>query len=301
MIIYLDQNKWIELARMAYGKDNSARAKRVLRDFEFASNSGHVEIPLSSFHYVETSRISNVDRKVRLGTVMWRFSKGVTIIGYSAVVRHELESALAKHFSQITVSNISILGRGHAHAFCAPPLKGVLAHIEEEVERSLLIGNEVLGIKPPASHSSEYRENFREHLATLHSRQKEVPKELHENWLYAMSTIDILKPINDTILKHGIPKEALNELGEQKLKEIIEDMPTRSVDLHLHKQVLRNPSYRARTTDLEDWGSLAIASSYCDVVVCEKHMADMLKRDGFRTYARVEVNLENTFTLLRGA
>jgi len=26
-------------------------------------------------------------------------------------------------------------------------------------------------------------------------------------------------------------------------------------------------------------------------------MADMLKRDGFRTYARVEIDLENTFAV----
>jgi hypothetical protein len=301
MIIYLDQNKWIELAKMVHGKDKSARAKRVLRDFEAASDGRHAELPLSSFHYIETSRISNVDRKVRLGAVMWRFSRGMTIIGYPAVTRNELETALAKHFPQITAGSISILGRGHAHAFCTPPLHGVLANIEEEVERSMLVGNQVLGIKPLASHSIKYRENFREHLATLHTRYKDVPKELRENWLYAMSTIDILNPINNVIHKHGLPKEALDGLGEQKLKQVIDDMPTRRVDLHLHKQVLRNSSYLARPTDLEDWGSLAVASSYCDVVICEKHMADMLKRDGFRTHARIEVNLENTFELLKGA
>jgi hypothetical protein len=36
-------------------------------------------------------------------------------------------------------------------------------------------------------------------------------------------------------------------------------------------------------------------------VICEKHMADMLKRDGFRTQARIETDLERTFTLLRGS
>jgi hypothetical protein len=88
----------------------------------------------------------------------------------------------------------------------------------------------------------------------------------------------------------------LDGLGEKKLKQVINDMPTRRVDLHLHRQVLHNSNYRARPTDLEDWGGLVIASSYCDVVVCEKHMASMLKRDGFKTHARVEVNLENTFS-----
>jgi hypothetical protein len=301
MIVYLDQNKWIELAKMVHGKDESARAKRVLRDFEAAIDGEHVSIPLSAFHYIETSRISNVDRKIRLGAVMWRFSKGTTIVAYPIVVRHELEVALVKHFPQVAASSVTVLGRGHAHAFGTPPLQGILAHFEDEVERSMLVGNDLLGIKPPSSHNTTHRENFREHLASIHARQKVVPNALRDNWLYAMSTIDILNPINEVISKHGLPKEALNDLGEETLQQVINDMPTRRVDLHLHRQVLRNPNYLSRTTDLEDWGSLALASCYCDVVVCEKHMADMLKRDGFRTHARIEVDIEKTFSLVRGA
>ena len=295
MIVYLDQNKWIELAKMFHGKDTSSRASLVLRNFEAARADSSVRTPLSSFHYIETSRISNVDRKVRLGEAMWHFSRGETLIGYQAIVRYELELALAKHLAQVSPGTINILGSGHAHAFCSSPLRGVLALFEEEVERSILMGNEMLSIKPPASYSESYRENFRQHLSTLHARYKNVPKELRENWLYTMSTIDILNPINDVIQKHCVPKEAMDGLGEQRLNQVINDMPTRRVDPHLHRQVLRNPNYVARISDLEDWGGLAVAGCYCDVVVCEKHMADMLRRDGFTTHARVETNLENTF------
>ena len=301
MIVYLDQNKWIELARMVHGKDQSSRAKRVAHDFATAVDGGHIDVPLSAIHYMETSRISNVGRKVRLGSVMWRFSKGTTIVGYPVVVRHELGVAFAKHFTNVTPGTMHILGRGHSHAFGTPPLQDLLAHFEEEVERSMLVGNEVLGIEPPSSRLVQYQENFRQHLALLHARQKDVPKDMRENWLYAMSDVDILNPINDVMHKYNLPKEAMDTLGERGLKEIINNMPTRRVDLHLHRQVLRNPSYFPRLTDLEDWSGLALASCYCDVVVCEKHMADMLSRDGFRTKARIEVDLEKTFVAAKGA
>ena len=84
------------------------------------------------------------------------------------------------------------------------------------------------------------------------------------------------------------------------MKSVINDMPTRHLDLHLHKQVLRNPNYAAKITDLEDWTGVGVASCYCDVVVCEKHMADMLRRDGFKTKARIETDLERIFVLLSG-
>jgi hypothetical protein len=293
MVVYLDQNKWIELARMFHGKDTTSRARRVLRDFEVARLEGRTTLPLSSFHYVETSRVANVGRKVRLGEAMWHFSKGMTLVGYPAIVRYELEVALAKHLPQIIPGAVRIVGKGHAHAFGTPPLRGLLELHADEVERSMLTGNARFGIGPPAFHGTTHRENFQQHLSTLHERYKDVPEELRENWLYAISTVDILNPFNDIAVEHNLEPTALEGLGETRLKQVIDDMPTRRVDLHLHRQVLKNTTYVARASDLEDWGGLVVASCYCDVLVCEKHMANMLRRNGFVTKARVEINLEN--------
>lgn len=91
-----------------------------------------------------------------------------------------------------------------------------------------------------------------------------------------------MEPINRAMVKYELPTNTIEMLGEAGLKNLINDMPTRRVDLHLHKQVLRNSKYAPKLTDLEDWTALVVASCYCDVVVCEKHMADMLSRDGFR-------------------
>lgn len=298
MIIYLDQNKWIELARMTHGKGCQDKAKRVLRDFNSAVEGNRVSLPLSACHYIETSRISNIGRKTRLGATMLAYSKGTTIVGYPAVVRHELEVALSRHIPQIKANELPILGRGHTHAFGTPPLQGRLAALEDDVERSMLTGNEKFGLRPLASNNTQQRKNFCNHLATLHARQMLVPKPMRENWLYTINMIDILGPLNEVLSKHRIPFDVLGGLGPSKLKAVIDDMPSRRVDIHLHKQVLRNPNYKSRESDLEDWASLAMASCYCDVVVCEKHMADMLKRDGFQTKARIEVDLEKTFLLV---
>lgn len=301
MIVYLDQNKWIELAKMVNGKDDSVRAKRVVRDFEASVDGDEVVVPLSAIHYMETARISNTARRSRLGAVMWHYSRGITIAGYPVVVRHELEVALSKHFPQVRPGTLTLLGRGSPHAFGVPPPQGLLAVFPEDVERSMLVGSKALQIDPPAFRSSEHQENFKNHLASIHSRKKELPKEKWENWLYAMLMADIVTPLSDVLHRHDVSKDAFESLGELRLKAIINDMPTRHLDLHLHKQVLRNHNYASKLTDLEDWTGIGVASCYCDVVVCEKHMADMLKRDGFRTKARIETDIEKTFILLKGA
>lgn len=295
MIVYLDQNKWIELARMFHCKDVSPRAKQILRDFDDARTVRRAVFPLSSVHYIETARVSNIGRRVRLGEAMWHYSGGVTLAAYSTLVRHELEVALSKHLPQVVPRAVSILGKGHHHAFAAPPLSGVLAAFAEEVERSLLCGSPRFGIQPPAFADTTRRENFRAHLATLHARFDSVDPELRENWLYMSSTLDIRDPLNDVVITHRVPHSALEMLGVERLKQIIDAMPTRRVDLHLHREVLKNRAYVPKASDLEDWGGIGVASCYCDVVVCERHMANMLRRNGFTTKARIETDLDATF------
>lgn len=74
---------------------------------------------------------------------------------------------------------------------------------------------------------------------------------------------------------------------------MLNSMPTRKLDIHLHKQILKNPNYKPKITDLGDWGGIGIASCYCDVVICEKHFADLLNRDSYVPNIRIETKLEN--------
>jgi hypothetical protein len=133
-------------------------------------------------------------------------------------------------------------------------------------------------------------------LSTLRHRASALPQKQRDDFLYAQLTADIVDVICELFAKYSVRAEALGDLGRERLRSVIDDMPTRRVDLHLMRQVLKNPEYRAKESDLEDWCGLGTAACYCDVVVCEKHMAAMLRRDGFLTRARIETQLPNTFS-----
>lgn len=295
MIVYLDQNKWIELARIVNGRETSERAKVILYALDAAIESGCI-LPLSAMHYMETARISNVERKARLGAVMWKYSKGSSLASYPYVVRYEIEVALSKHFANVKPSGLfTLLGHGVSHAFGENRTSNFSPEIEDEIERSMLTGNSRLNIDPLSFRNSVHRENFCAHLGSLHKTKEDLPKSKWENWLYAMALADITNPLAEIMYRHNIEKSDFENLGETQLKTIVDDMPTRRLDLHLHRQVLRNPSYAPKVTDLEDWAGVGIASCYCDVVVCEKHMADLIRRDRFLSKARIETNLANIF------
>ena len=58
MIVYLDQNKWIELARIVNGVEISEKAVSLLREIEISLSSGCL-FPLSAIHLMEYSRIKD--------------------------------------------------------------------------------------------------------------------------------------------------------------------------------------------------------------------------------------------------
>jgi hypothetical protein len=295
VIAYLDQNHWIELARIIHGKDDSAYSKDLLRSIRGGAESGCL-LPLSHIHYMETARISNVQRRARLGSVMWEFSKGQTLASYTTIVEHELELALSKHFPQVRPAPFNFLGRGIVHAFGKMAANVVPYEPNEVMERAMLTGNARRAVDPlHFKDGHKQREDFYSHLEELQRTKRELSRERWRNWLYAISLGDIVNPLNRVMSLHGLGKEAMQTLGEEKMKAIVDDMPTRRLDIHLHWQVLKNSSYQHKKTDLEDWAGIGVAACYCDVVVCEKHMASMLKRDGFQTKARIETSLSALF------
>ena len=94
--IYLDQNKWIQLARIYHGKDSEPSSQEFLQKFLWLTESGAVCFPLSSVHYMETTRNRNHEQRKKTGELMWALSKGVTLASYTDIVEFEIRNALSK-------------------------------------------------------------------------------------------------------------------------------------------------------------------------------------------------------------
>jgi hypothetical protein len=292
MIIYLDQNKWIELARIANKVEVSEEGERLLAEFNIALDSGCI-FPLSAVHFVEFSRIKDPKRRSRLGKVMWKYSKNFTTAPSKEIVCFEIEVALKKLGYRLQPRLLNYIGRGMRHAF-GEKAEGIISKFfESQIDEAMLCG---WGDIPPIEGgSTKYRENFSDHLISLNDRKRELEKDRWDNWLYAIAMIDILEPLIEVMSKHQIPFSDISTWGEKKCMQFVSDIPTRKVDIHLHRQVLRNSEYRPKQSDLEDWSGLGTAVCYCDVVVCEKHFSSIIKRDSFKTRARVETSIYEIF------
>ena len=294
MIVYLDQNKWIELAKMYHGKSSSPGDAAFLEEIEASIECGY-QYPLSAIHYMEFARISNVGRRKRLGEVMWNYSKGKTLVSTREIVLKEIETSLKQFFPEINPRPLNLVGNGMEHAFGEELGDAFPSWLNKAIDEAMLKGHEGLDIEPISHFSKKYRENFHSHLKTIHQKKAQLDKSKWENWLYAMVINDIIEPLSMVMKSNNLDKDTFEEFSVEQFNRFVDVMPSRHLDLHLHRQVLKNPNYKPKISDLEDWSGLGVAACYCDIVVCEKHFASMLKRDKFKTKARVVTNLYEIF------
>lgn len=302
--IYLDQNKWIDLARARVRSDVDRGLRAALETVDDHVRRAEWIVPVSSTHHIEMANIGNRRRRFELGETMWELSRGWTMAPYAAIVRHELDQVLQARFPTIQPRPFQLLGKGVAHAFGQSDLRyrvpGVVRHrfpvafVEaleaqgtEIIERAVLTGQTPDGSPPPAVDLSGFDVNFMDHLDELPSTLEDLPRSRWHDALVAMSLVDIRDAVSEALQHHDITWDQLIQAGKDELTRLVLDLPSRSLDLHMHWQVAKNPALKPKRTDLNDWGSLIPAAVYCDILVCEKHFADLMQRDGYVVRAEV--------------
>jgi hypothetical protein len=306
-IVYLDQKDWIAVARVANGLDNSPAVKDTLDFMRGARDMKLACFPLSLAHYMETRRASP-GAAHRLAAVMREISGGQTLAGMDVILQHELDTVLARRFPQrVHVRPLQLLGDGVFHAANYPEMRYTVPDgvpidrnkkraFEDRANRlmqdAMLSGvNPLTGdVAPRVDHSGPSKD-FQAHLDGLHERFAGHDPDTQERAHYATSLVDILEPFKEALNRHMILWGEIELLGFDELIAMLEEMPTRRVDVHLHRQWSKNKTLRSKPGDLNDWGYVGEAAMYCDVVVTEKFLADMLKRDRFQTRARVITDL----------
>jgi len=220
---------------------------------------------------------------------MWRLSKGQTIASNRAIAIHESQVVLSKLFPQILVRDLRLIATGAAHALGMPLTLTLPPVLNAAMERALVTGEALLGHpSPPRFLEHTHRRRFQAHLAQLRAQLAEnLPPERWDDGVYAIVFLDVIDPFCSVLWEYGLGKDAVESIGPPAFRQLVDSMPTRRLDAHLHRQVLRNPQYMPKEHDLEDWAALCPAAMYRDVVVCEKHFKDLSSRDGFQTKALI--------------
>jgi hypothetical protein len=115
--VYLDQMKWIDLARADKGVEAAARFADTLLVARRGVDNGLVSFPLSSIHYIETAKRRDERSRRALARTMATLSRFHTIASPRALVPPEIDLALHRRFGRPTNPRApEAFGVGVAHA-----------------------------------------------------------------------------------------------------------------------------------------------------------------------------------------
>jgi hypothetical protein len=115
--VYLDQAKWIDLARALHGRADGARFRDALDVARHSVRMGLVQFPLSTGHYIETWRIGDDGRRARLAQAMIELSQGRTLARPPDLCDSELDTVIAHVLDRPPARRPwPPLGWGFAHA-----------------------------------------------------------------------------------------------------------------------------------------------------------------------------------------
>lgn len=302
--IYLDQNKWIDLARAATGHPDGTQFHDALAMSRTAVQAGDVSFPLDIYRYWETSKRGNADSRLRVVEVMRELSRGHTLAPPFGLLDQELDTALSRLFEVATEPRKQqVFGLGVRHisgdrvqwptvdSMVNPVLSralpsGTMPLLQDEVND--LLEAELLGAGPEMHRRagrplSEYDQAQRfvefENEVAAAIKHHNLKGDHVDLAIRASDLGDIRPPLDAALQRIGMTFEQLHkELGASGLLGFIDQLPTRHVTSVLRSARHRQTHHEWEANDFVDIVALPVAATYCDLVVTEKQWAHHLRQ-----------------------
>lgn len=296
--VYLDQNKWIDLARAAVGDERGSRFVEALAVARRAVADGTASFPLDSHRYWETSKRGKDQSRNDVIDIMLELSRGHTMASSAAVLAEELDIVLRHRLGQPAVPRrLSVFGEGVRHlsrrddrpeteapASNADGEPGDLSGaVEAYLDARLL--RQAHGVFKATGAADAFRAAGAEYVRHEERiRAAIVAAGLTGDQLYdavRFSDLGDIRPAVEAALRRfGIDWQSFSETPEVELVRFMDELPTRRVTNVMRTARLRQGELRWSPNDLADVLAIPVAAVYCDIVITERQWAHHLRGGG---------------------
>lgn len=292
-IIYLDQNGWINLAKIYYGNPTESE-KNLLNEIINASDKNNVIFPISMVNLNETNRISKTQWRQQLSSLMASISKCYTLTPYwNRMIDIEIQNLVLKTLGlpQINVRKIW-LGKGLPHLIGEIPSvvsdKKIDPKIIEKLEKDLLEKLEdpkslefLLANKySPKSIERDERKAIKEFEKIRSNLYKIKDNDHRFSYFLAHNITATITPrLAKTLIDFNLPKKFINKIIPQgDIEKFLMSIPTALCEFTLlfqRDQQLQRP---IQVNDIADIWHLTLTIPYSDIVVTERMWASISKQ-----------------------
>jgi len=281
-IVYLDQNMWIYLSQAYYGIPKGEKYQPVLAKIQKAVSNKSAIFPLSSQHYYETNKGSDLEQRKRLAKVMAEISQGIAISPQERMFKWELVRALAKLFNEPIPAMPPVLGYGLPCAF-GISLQIPKEQFDETRDRitspnttfSLLVENDNDEFNNWAQEFETTHSNLTGKLNEFREKVRKSDKSLRRRAYVVHLATALEEEITKSLGYFNKTPEEFFSIGAEKLDSFWENIPTMNVEIELN--VGRNEHWdrKIEPNDTTDIAFLTVAIPYCDIVVLERYFHNL--------------------------
>lgn len=321
--IYLDQNKWIDLARAATGHPKGAAFIDALVVCRAAVAAGVVSFPLDTYRYWETAKRRDNRSRNNVADLMLELSRQHTMALPFGILDQELDHALQRRFGkpehprqqQVFGIGMRHIGDGRMNwpevdlsllsdgdARLPPGLRSLMQDVVND-----FVEDQLLHIGPADFRSTGFDLSSLDHGTRFVEWEEQVADEIRkqgykgnriEMAMRASDLSDILPAVLVAIERINIPwEEFFSRLGPSGIFGFMDDLPSRDVTSIMRAAKHRQSEQPWEPNDFVDVLALPVAAVYCDVVVTEKQWAHHLRHGKVDTRYNTQL-LSNTADLV---
>ena len=282
-IVFLDQNKWIELAQVHSGRTASGPMAELFPQLVAAVQRKRVLFPLSVSNVMETAKRNDPDSRRHVAETQAILSLGYAHRSRASRMAVELRAAIQRQFGlePVAMPPNWAFAPGFMQAF--EPMDELMA-MPEKLARL----RDLNSFMHPAALYLDFMVNQddirrRKAIATLtqglaalvvriESRRKRFankPIDFRRRAYAAQSWVENLDLLNQTVVALGYSFDQLRALGDQALRALLEDVPTMNVEVEMVAR-LESETGALSANDVLDMQSFYTAIPYSDRIVAEK-------------------------------
>lgn len=304
-IIFLDQNKWIDLLKAECAPLSYQRQYGVLKKLEADFDAHKVVLPLSSTNIYETYKIGDPERKTKLALLQARLSGGLVFRGRHARIESELCDFLSGVYELTLPPRLEcwFLSDMFFEAFTDvgdkrnvfTPSPGLIDSLRRHPATALF---HYLTTAPDNERLAAVK-RWSDGTSALCARVEEL-RERHKGESLAMrkriySTlmmVDELPLLAQVASKYGVQWNSVEDIGDTVMRRIVNEMPIYYTERELVVR-LEAQDRPIHENDFRDVQAYCAAITYADEVIGENQLINLARQGGLgqKFGTRLETNV----------
>lgn len=311
-IIYLDQNKWIEIARAVKFPAQHPEVHSVLEVLIREADAGRIAVPLTNANIYETHKIDKLERRIELAYVQATLSQGLVFRGRRKRLEVEISDVLRKAYGLEPLPKAS--NWFLSNVFFESTLEWndprnleiserVIDAIRNDPPRFLfdyLVATPNDRRKFAVAEFSKDSEKLRQQIETRRQRHAGESLSMRRKIYSVMLIADDIDLICTIAKSAGLPPLDETEMLRQTARKLVNEGPTYFIERELALK-LEAQTRPISENDFRDMEAFSAAFAYADIVIAENQFSNLAKQAGLHEKYETSVgtSLQQLIALLR--